>query len=117
MDPAGEPRAIGRWVQVSLLAGLLLGGLLMAAGLAAALVLEQPRPEGEPPAIRDLLDRAVRGDGVGLMNLGMLALMATPVLRVAVLALGWGMERRWRFLAVALAVLGQLGVSLALGIG
>ena len=60
---------------------------------------------------------AARGHGPGLIDLGLLALMATPIARVAVLALGWGLEGRWRFLAVALAVLALLGVGLSLGMG
>ena len=51
------------------------------------------------------------------LDLGLLALMATPMLRVAVLALGWGLAGERRFAAVALAVLGLLGVGIALGVG
>jgi hypothetical protein len=115
--PAHDSKRLERWVHWSLLSGLVVGGLLMAGGLVAALALDQPRPDGPPPGLARLVGSASRGGGPALMDLGLLALMITPVLRVAVLALGWGLERSWRFLAVSLAVLGLLGVSLALGTG
>jgi Protein of unknown function (DUF1634) len=117
MGRAGESHGIRRWVHLSLLVGLVLSGLLMAGGLVLALVFDQPRPVGAPPATGTLLRRAIGGDGLALMDLGMLALMATPVLRVAVLTVGWCLERDWRFAAVAAVVLGLLGLSLALGVG
>jgi uncharacterized membrane protein len=49
--------------------------------------------------------------------LGLLILIGTPVLRVAVLAVGWWMMGDRRFAAVALTVLALLGLSLALGLG
>jgi hypothetical protein len=117
MRPAEESHAIGRWVHLSLLAGLVVSGLLMAVGLAAALVSGAARPEGAPPGVAALFRMAAGGDGSALMDLGLLALMATPLLRVVVLAAGWALAREWRFAAVAVVVLGLLGLSLALGVG
>jgi hypothetical protein len=117
MDRAEESRRLGLWVHRSLVAGLALGGLLMAGGLVLALAEGRPRPEGPPPRIGAVLRAAAGGDGVALMDLGLLVLMATPVVRVAVLAVGWGWEREWRFVAVALAVLALLGLSIAMGVG
>lgn len=116
MKSSGESETLGRWVHLTLLGGVVVSGLLMGVGLIVALALGQPRPEGEPPALGSLLRRAARADGLGWMDFGLLILMATPVLRVGVLALAWGIERNWRFLAVALVVLGLLGVSVALGV-
>ncbi len=117
MDRVEESRRLGTWVHWSLLAGLILSGLLMLGGLTRALVGDRPRPEGPPPAFGDVLRGAFSFESVPLMDLGLLALMVTPVMRVAVLAVGWGRERNWRFLAVALTVLGLLGLSLVLGVG
>jgi hypothetical protein len=117
VDRAGENQRLGHWVHRSLLAGLTLSGVLLIVGLALALTRAQPRPEGPPPPMAAVARGVVAGNGADLMALGLLALMATPVLRVAVLGLGWGMEREWWFLAVAAVVLGLLGLSLALGLG
>jgi hypothetical protein len=43
--------------------------------------------------------------------------MATPIVRVGVLAVGWTIEGDWRFAAVAATVLALLGLSLYLGMG
>jgi len=51
-----------------------------------------------------------------MMTLGILALMATPILRVGVLAAGWSLEGERRFAAIAGAVLILLGASLYLGL-
>jgi hypothetical protein len=105
------------WVHWSLLGGLLVGGVLMGVGLAVTLAEGSQRPEGSPPGVGRLIGEALRGEGVAFLDLGLLALMATPVVRVGVLALGWGIERSWPMLAVALTVLALLGVRVALGVG
>jgi uncharacterized membrane protein len=60
---------------------------------------------------------ALRGDGIDLIDLGLLALISTPALRVAVLALAWAREREWRFAGVAIAVLALLALGMVLGVG
>jgi hypothetical protein len=104
-------------VHWALLGGLAASGLLLAVGLVVALVGKSPRPEGPPPSIAALLRGAARGDGTDLMELGLLVLIATPVLRVAVLAAGWAREGEIRFATVAGAVLALLALSFVLGVG
>jgi uncharacterized membrane protein len=111
-----RPNRLQRLVHLSLLAGVAVSGVLLAAGLVVALVSGQPRPEGPAPPVAAVLRSAARGDGVGLLDAGLLLLIATPVLRVAVLAVGWGVEGSWRFAAVAVLVLGLLALGLVLGI-
>ncbi len=55
--------------------------------------------------------------GDALMGLGILALGATPALRVVVLAGIWTRERDWRFVAVAGAVVASLTAAVLLGGG
>jgi uncharacterized membrane protein len=43
--------------------------------------------------------------------------MLTPILRVLVLAIGWLLEKEWRFAAIALCVLALLATSVVLGTG
>jgi uncharacterized membrane protein len=117
MERAEETHRMGLWVHRSLISGLVVSGLLLIGGLALVLIAGHPRPEGPPPGFNDLLHAAVRGDAVALMDLGLLALMVSPVVRVAVLAVGWTCEREWRLLAVALLVLALLGLSMAMGVG
>lgn len=117
MTERGATHRLERWVHRTLLAGLVLGGLLLLVGLAESLLRGQARPEGRPPSVASMLGEASRGSGVALLDLGLLVLMGTPILRVAVLALGWGLSGEKRFLAVALIVLTLLVLSIALGVG
>ena len=58
---------------------------------------------------------AVHGQGPGLVMLGVLLLVATPVVRVAVSVVGFLLERDRRFVLVTALVLGVLVGSFALG--
>ena len=117
MAETDDPHRLEHWVHWSLLSGLVLERLLLALGLGLALIRGGPRPEEPPPALTMLLRGAVRGEGVDLLDLGLLILIGTPVLRVAVLAAGWGRAGDRRFAAIALTVLALLGLSMAPGLG
>lgn len=99
-----------------MLTGLAISGALLIPGLAVTLITGRPRSEGPPPSLLALLRGAGLGNGEDLLNLGLLVLIGTPMLRVAVLAAGWAFERAWRFAAVALLVLALLILSLCLGL-
>lgn len=117
MFDADRPNHLEHWVHWSLMLGLAISGTLLILGLAITLIAGQSRPAGPPPSFSTLLAGARLGDGVSLLNLGLLILLATPMLRVAVLAAGWAFERSWRFASVALLVLALLILSLSLGLG
>src|SRR5947209_14485565 len=115
MADSVDSHRLEHWVHRSLLAGLTVSGLLLMLGLIVALASGKPRPAGAVPSFK-IIREVLGGDGVAMINLGLLFLMGTPILRVAVLAIGWTLRRSWRFAAVALAVLGLLGLSLVLGL-
>jgi uncharacterized membrane protein len=117
MTGRGETHRLERWVHWILLTGLVLSGLMLVTGLGLALLRGGPRPDGPPPGLPSLFRAAASGDGVAWLDLGLLALIGTPVLRVAVLALGWWLAGERRFAIVALAVLGLLAAGLLLGLG
>jgi uncharacterized membrane protein len=48
---------------------------------------------------------AKSGNGVGIMQLAVLILMATPFLRVACAALGFASQRDWKYVVISLIVL------------
>lgn len=116
MTPSPGSARLTHWVHWTLLSGLVASTILLAAGLFLTLRSGEPRPETRPPSIAVLVERAAGGDGVALLNLGVVLLILTPAGRVAILSMGWLLERDWRFAAVALAVLGLLVFSMLTGV-
>jgi uncharacterized membrane protein len=112
----GEAHRLEVWVHRSLLAGLVVSGLMLIVGLTLALLRGQVGPQGQPPPPDSLIRRAARGDGVAWLDLGLISLIATPILRVIVLAVGWGLAGERRFAAVATTVLALLVLGLVLGV-
>jgi uncharacterized membrane protein len=96
---------------------VLLGGLLYLAHHGAS------EPDyrvfrGEPASLRGIAGivadaRALHGRGV--IQIGLLLLIATPVARVAFSAFGFAKEGDWTYVAVTLVVLGVLLYSLLAG--
>lgn len=84
----GRPGRLDRAIEVALAAGVALSGGLLAVGL--------------------FLDRPAA------LSAGIVILLFTPVLRVAVVAVGLALERDWIFAFVSLWILGVLLSSLYL---
>ena len=116
-DEHHDPDALAGWVHWSLMIGLVMSGAMLMVGLIAVLARHEPRPNDRPPALPAIIQRATAGQGVALLNMGVLLLMATPVARVIVLAVGWTVRRDYRMAAVALCVLALLAISLFIGAG
>jgi uncharacterized membrane protein len=68
-----------------------------------------------PHTLTQTLDATVRGQGRGIVMVGLLLLVATPVLRVAISILGFVYERDWVFVVITCIVLGLLLLSFVLG--
>lgn len=74
--------------------------------------------QGEPADLRQakgVLSDASSGDGPGIMQLGLLLLIATPVARVAVSLAAFAVQRDRLYVVVTVIVLGVLAFSLAGG--
>jgi uncharacterized membrane protein len=116
-EPGGTPprgsAGERRMVQLLLLTGLLLAAALIAVGLALAAL--HGRLVTHPVAVRELPGLLRAGRPSGFMALGILVLLATPILRVLSLIGGFALERDWRFAAVALGVALLLGAGILLG--
>ena len=112
------PDALAHWVHRSLLAGLVISAAALIVGMVVAIANNQPLGEGGPPKhVRALIEDAAHGNGNALLNLGILALLFTPICRVVVLAIGWTVRREHGMAFVALCVLALLTISLVVGIG
>jgi uncharacterized membrane protein len=70
-----------------------------------------------PHTVGGAIESVGRGEGRGIVILGLLLLVATPVMRVAVSILGFVYERDWIFVVITSAVLALLLLSFVLGRG
>jgi uncharacterized membrane protein len=102
-------------------AGVLTAALIVAAGAAVYLVHRgEVVPayqvfNGEPDelrSVRGILAQAARGSGRGLIQLGLLVLIATPIARVAFSVVMFVREQDRTYIAVSLVVLALLAYSL-----
>ena len=113
---------IGRLLQ----AGVILSALFVLAG-GAVYVARHPEPvtdyrvfQGEPEQLRTvsgIVHEAVALHGRGLIQLGLLILIATPIARVAFSVVAFLYQRDWTYVVVTLIVLGLLVYSLLGGGG
>jgi uncharacterized membrane protein len=111
---------IGTLLQV----GVLLSGALVVTGGVIYLIRHGSEPPrygtfaGEPSELRTLsgiVAYALSMHGRGIIQLGLLFLIATPVARVAISAVAFALERDWLYVAVTSVVLAVLLFSLAGG--
>lgn len=115
-------RAIGALLRGGLLfsaAIVLTGGALFLARHGAAAPSYRAF-RGEPADLRQvsgIVHAALEGRGRGLIQLGLLLLIATPIARVAFAAVAFALESDRLYTAIALLVLAILLVSLRTGVG
>lgn len=102
-------------IHYTLLAGVSMSAILLVVGLFIVLVRDTPRPAVTPP-LNEILHLAFMANGVGLLYLGLLLLMITPVARVIMLIYGYARIGWWRFALISLLVLLLLGTGFALGV-
>jgi uncharacterized membrane protein len=112
-----------------IMAVLLRAGVLLAAGLVFVggiiFLARHPQPttnyrvfQGEPEGLRTIsgiLREAGEIRGRGLIQLGLLLLIATPVARVLFSVFAFLYERDWTYVTVTIIVLGLLSYSLFFG--
>jgi len=125
--PAARQQQDQRMDQI--MGALLRTGVLLAAGLVfiggIIFLVRHPQPttnyrvfQGEPEELRTIpgiLREAGQLHGRGLIQLGLLLLIATPVARVLFSVFAFLYERDWTYVVVTLIVLGLLAYSLFFG--
>ena len=125
-------RVTSRWTDEQfdlMLAYVLRAGVLMSASILAAggvvflTVHGWERPayhvfRGEPIPLRSIggiLSEVQQVHGRGLVQFGLLLLIATPIARVVFSVLGFVKQRDWLYVAITLIVLALLSYSLLSG--
>jgi len=105
---------------------LLQGGVILAASFVfaggAVFLTRHPTPvtnyrvfQGEPEELRTvsgIFHEALELRGRGLIQLGLLILIATPIVRVAFSVVAFLYQRDWTYVVVTVIVLGLLVYSL-----
>jgi uncharacterized membrane protein len=112
----GKSEDVGHVVHAVLLSGLVVSSLLLLIGVGLTV-----RNGGELPrtasALGELPEQVRTLQPAGFLVLGLLALMATPLLRVAA-TLGISLVRRdWAYVAITGTVLAIMITSILLGKG
>jgi uncharacterized membrane protein len=115
---------LARWIGNLLRRGVATAAVVVLLGGVLHLVrhgMEAPSYRvfhGEPAQFRSvagILGSVAQWGGRGIIQLGLLLLIATPIARVAFAALGFAMERDRTYVVVSLIVLATLLFSLAGG--
>jgi uncharacterized membrane protein len=100
--------------------GVVLGAIVIGAGLVAFYVRYGLNPSAMianvyPHSLDQVLLGLAHGAPQAIMVLGLLILLATPVVRVAVSIVAFALERDWTYVAITALVLIILLVSFLLG--
>ena len=122
--PAWNDERLERIIGALLRAGVMLSGALVVAGGMIYLARHGSEPPhyrtfaGAPSDLRTIsgiVNYALSVYGRGIIQLGLLFLIATPVARVAFSAVAFVLERDWLYVGVTSIVLAVLVFSLAGG--
>lgn len=120
--------AVEQWISLTLRLGVGLSLLLLIIGTIITFrhhpdygsqpdrLTEMMRPDAAfPHSIAALTSALDHGQGQAIVTLGLLVLIATPIVRVGISTLAFWHERDWPFTFITLFVLGLLLLSMGLG--
>lgn len=111
------------WIARVLWTGVVLASTVIPVGLLLALlgphparvreVLDGAGPWAPAPTFHSLRQGLPRGDPVAVLQLGLLLLILTPVVRVTVTVVLFALQRDWIFATISGLVLALLTLGLA----
>jgi len=117
MNEEGFELAISRVLR----AGVIISASLIAFGFATSFLVGwdgsltgAPPSAVDPASFEGMLDGLRQLRPIAITQLGLLVLIATPVVRVMISVVGFARERDLLYVAITLAVLGMLLTSLFL---
>ncbi|HEX9067673.1 MAG TPA: DUF1634 domain-containing protein [Ktedonobacterales bacterium] len=117
--PPGHDASLETLISVVLRAGVVLSGALVALGgllvVGREWLAHSPPATEYPHSIAAVISGVAHGDGVAILTLGLLVLLATPIVRVALSLVGYVRERDWRYVVITAIVLSIITLSLLLG--
>ena len=92
--------------------GFRIGAALLLCGLVVAAIRREPLNESADP-FSEVIPTILDGDAAGLVDLAILAMMATPLATVVAVAVGFFRAGDRRYGILSLVVLAILAVSIA----
>lgn len=124
MDTKPKLSAVNRWLANVMVAGVCVSAVLCGLGLMIALGRDDPRVPLKPFAgvaeglasPSGVIAAARKLEPAGLMALGVLVLIATPVIRVGFALAGFILERDRVYIVVTSIVLALLACGLFFGV-
>ena len=92
---------------------VLITGMILSFGtLVIGLIMYTANPtEGTTLPLDKILDGIVRGNPIAVIDLGIVILIATPLVRVIAAGLSFGLERDYRFVGIAVFVLAMIFIA------
>ncbi|MCZ7663475.1 MAG: DUF1634 domain-containing protein [Thermoleophilia bacterium] len=111
-----EEHSLNQAVSAVLVAGIVVSVSLMVLGLVLEAVKGGASPETSV-AIPKIPRGLAGGDPGAVLSAGLIALLLTPALRVALLLGVYLSRRQWLFAALSFTVLGVMVLSILLGLG
>jgi len=108
----------GRAIVIVLRYGSLLATLVMAGGVALALVRGTPVGPGDsrPIHLDLLLLRLLRLEPLAIIESGVLLLLFTPIARIVAAIIGFALERDLKYVLISLGVLTVVLLSISFAI-
>jgi uncharacterized membrane protein len=105
-----ETPQLNRCIRLVLLAGMTASVVLIVLGMVMYAFL----PHGTEVTLDPIqaLQAALSGDAVGVLDLGIMLLIATPLLRVVTALLVFIQGREWKFVAVSAIVLLVVAIAI-----
>ncbi len=104
---------VDRWVGAVLATGVVLSLAILIWG--AVLYLLNPGAAEAPRTVLGIFRGAVELNSTATINLGLLVLLSTPVVRIIAAGIAFTLERSYKFALISLGVLSILTISIMIG--
>jgi uncharacterized membrane protein len=100
---------MNRTMYLVLVTGMVLSFSIMIIGLVMYAISPT---EGTTLPIDKIVDGIVHGNPIAVIDLGIVLLIATPLVRIIAAGLTFGLEKDYRFLGIALFVLAMIVLAI-----